>query len=491
MDQVSRHLIYNKCMNKADSFDSLGLAPKLLDALVRLGFRTPTPIQLKAIPAAVEGEDIIGIAQTGTGKTLGFGLPMIQRVARLKRRGLVVLPTRELAIQVDEELKKIAGPLGLRTAILIGGENIKAQIRQIKKHPHIIVGTPGRIIDHLDQKILSLKDVGILVLDEADRMLDMGFLPQISKIIASVPKERQTMLFSATMPNDIVRIADRHMKKPVRVEVAPAGTVAQNVDQELFIVDRKDKLRLLEKLLKDYAGTVLVFTRTKHAAKKVKSVVEKMGHAAAEIHSNRSQAQRKAALQGFKSGKYRILVATDIAARGLDVSNIELVVNYDVPAHPDDYVHRIGRTGRAGLSGKAITFGTPDEGKEVRAIEKYAGVYLPDSPLPELPAPSDSNRFSHKVRDRNFGKGRGGTRRSSGDTRTRSGDTRTRTSSSSRKTHVGRSPARGSKGSKPSRTSNVLSVSRKAPRKDAPMNPNIDPNITAALGDLWPNADKK
>lgn len=453
--------------NTADSFDSLGLAPKLLDALKRLGFVTPTPIQKKAIPVAVEGEDVIGIAQTGTGKTLGFGLPMIQRVARQKRRGLVVLPTRELAMQVDEELKKIAGSLGLRTAILIGGENIQRQIEQINKHPHVIVGTPGRIIDHIEQKILKLSDVGILVLDEADRMLDMGFLPQIRKILKAVPKDRQTMLFSATMPNDIVRIADKHMKKPVRVEVAPAGTTAKTVDQELFIVDRKDKLRLLEKLLGDYAGTVLVFTRTKHAAKKVKRVVEKMGHDAAEIHSNRSQAQRKAALEGFKSGKYRVLVATDIAARGLDVDNIELVVNYDVPAHPDDYVHRIGRTGRAGKEGKAITFGTPDEGKEVRNIEKYAGVYLPGSDLPELPPPSESNRFS---RGKRTSQGRGGDRRG-----------RTKTSSRKRESSSGNQK----------RSRRKSASDKKAPRKGIPLNKDIDPNISAALGDLWPGSSTK
>ncbi len=366
-------------------FYGLGIAPKLLDILSRHKFVTPTPIQEQAIPVAMDGKDLIGIAQTGTGKTLAFGLPIIQRLARLKGRGLVLLPTRELALQVDETFQQIGRPLGLRTAILIGGTSIKPQIAALAKNPHVIIATPGRLIDHLNQKTLNLHDVNVLVLDEADRMLDMGFAPQINKILYVVPKNRQTMLFSATMPEDIVRIASSHMKLPVRVEVARAGTAAEKVVQELFVVKKDAKNRLLDKLLTEYHGSVLVFCRTKYGAKKVTRAVQAMSHAAAEIHSNRSLNQRREALDGFKSGKYRVLVATDIAARGIDVTGIELVLNYDLPDNPEDYVHRIGRTGRAGLSGRAISFAMPEQGKEVREIEKLVRIMLPISKLPELP----------------------------------------------------------------------------------------------------------
>jgi len=363
----------------------LGIAPKLLEALDRLKFTVPTPIQHKSIPVAIEGKDIIGIAQTGTGKTLAFGIPMIQRVARTGGRGLVVLPTRELALQVEEAYKMLAGPAGLRTAILIGGTSMGPQLRMLQAKPHVVIGTPGRIIDHLEQHTLNLSDVKILVLDEADRMLDMGFMPQIRRILKEVPRERQTMLFSATMPDDIVRIASQYMQMPVRVEVAPQGTIAERVEHELFVVRKDQKNRLLERLLKDYHGSVLVFSRTKFGARRICRAVLSMGESVAEIHSDRSLAQRREALDGFKAGKYRVLVATDIAARGIDVVGIELVINYDVPENPEDYVHRIGRTGRAGMAGRAISFATPEQGDEVREIEKLARVPLPISKLPELP----------------------------------------------------------------------------------------------------------
>ena len=369
----------------ASGFYGLGIAPKLLEALDKLGFTKPTPIQEKAIPVAIEGKDMMGIAQTGTGKTLAFGVPMIQRLARVKGKGLITLPTRELALQVEEHLQAIGRSAGLRTAVLIGGAPMNRQIQQIKNRPHIVVGTPGRIIDHLEQRTLDLSDVNVLVLDEADRMLDMGFMPQIKRILQSVPRERQTMLFSATMPDDIVRIASQYMKMPVRVEVARAGTMTELVDHELFVVRKDQKNRLLEKLLGEYHGTVLVFSRTKFGARRICRAVQAMGHNAAEIHSDRSLAQRREALDGFKSGKYRVLVATDIAARGIDVTGIELVLNYDIPENPEDYVHRIGRTGRAGQPGKAISFAMPDQGDEVRQIEMLAQIMLPVSPLPELP----------------------------------------------------------------------------------------------------------
>ncbi|MEK9152429.1 MAG: DEAD/DEAH box helicase [Patescibacteria group bacterium] len=399
------------------SFYGLGIAPKLLECLDRLKYTIPTPIQEKAIPIAIEGKDLIGIAQTGTGKTLAFGIPMLQRLAQVKGKGLVILPTRELALQVDEVYQKLGGPLGLRTAVIIGGASMERQKQMLGRTPHVIIGTPGRIIDHINQRTLNLFDVSILVLDEADRMLDMGFAPQIKRILQAVPKERHTMLFSATMPDDIVRIATAHMKLPLRVEIARAGTAAEKVAQELFVVRKDQKNRLLDKLLQEYHGTVLVFSRTKFGARKIARAVRGMGHTGAEIHSDRSLAQRREALDGFKTGKYRVLVATDIAARGIDVVGIELVLNYDIPDNPEDYIHRIGRTGRAGRVGRAISFATPDQGSEVRDIEKLARVNLPISKLPELPPerpmspepPSYGQSSSHGGRP--FGSGSGGNRR--------------------------------------------------------------------------------
>ncbi|HSX24523.1 MAG TPA: DEAD/DEAH box helicase [Candidatus Andersenbacteria bacterium] len=367
------------------TFSSLGLKPSIIAVLDKLKFTVPTPIQEQAIPVAVTGKDVIGIAQTGTGKTLAFSLPMLQQLAATKKQGLVILPTRELAIQVEEAITKIGHSFGIRTAVLIGGASMFHQITSLKRNPHVIIGTPGRINDHLEQKKVSLAHVGVLVLDEADRMLDMGFAPQINEILRHVPKERQTMLFSATMPPEIVSIASRYMKTPVRIEVARAGSVSQQVDQELFLVSRDQKDRLLDKLLEEFKGTVLVFSRTKYGAKKICRAIKHMGHSAAEIHSNLSLSQRRRSLAGFKSGDYRVLVATDIAARGIDVTNIELVVNYDLPENADDYVHRVGRTGRAGLKGKAVTFITPDQRYKIRAIERLVQSQLRLSPLPELP----------------------------------------------------------------------------------------------------------
>jgi len=366
-------------------FSNLGIAPNLLQILDRLNFTVPTPIQFQAIPTALEGKDIVGIAQTGTGKTLAFGLPILQRLGTLKGQGLIILPTRELALQVDEMLRRIGTQLGLRTAVLIGGAPMGHQLRMLNKKPHIIIATPGRLVDHMEQKTISLRGISILVLDEADRMFDIGFAPQIKRIIAATPPERQTMLFSATMPSAIADMAARHMKLPVRIEVAPAGTSAANIEQEIFITSPEIKLQLLEKILSDNHGSVLLFSRTKHGAKKIAVAIRNMGHTAVEIHSNRSLAQRKAALAGFKSGIYRVLVATDIAARGIDVIGISLVINYDLPDQSEDYVHRIGRTGRAGQGGKAISFVAPDQRGDVRHIEKLIRKTLPVIALPVLP----------------------------------------------------------------------------------------------------------
>ncbi len=370
-------------MTDQKGFYGLGIAPGILRVLEYLKFTVPTPIQEQSIPAAIEGKDLVGIAQTGTGKTLAFGIPMIQFVLQDKGIGLVVLPTRELALQVHETLVKVAGGLKLRTAIVIGGAPMRRQMMDIRHRPHIIIGTPGRIIDHMEQRTLSLQNVKMLVLDEADRMLDMGFAPQLKRIMKDVPADRQTMLFSATMPPEIVNIARAFMKLPVRIEIAPPGTAATNVTHEVFVVGRGQKGPLLLKLLTDYRGSVLVFSRTKHGAKKIARAVRDAGHTSDELHSNRSLNQRRSALEGFKTGRYRVLVATDIAARGIDVTGIELVLNYDLPEQAEDYIHRIGRTGRAGASGHAISFVSPDQLGDLRTIERIMKKQLPVSKLPE------------------------------------------------------------------------------------------------------------
>ncbi|MDD5382840.1 MAG: DEAD/DEAH box helicase [Candidatus Margulisbacteria bacterium] len=352
------------------SFYNLGIAPRILELLDRMKFKTPTPIQHKAIPIAIEGKDIIGVAQTGTGKTLAFGIPMIQRLAQSPARGLVLVPTRELALQVDETIQKIGNSFGMKTAVLIGGASMYNQVQALRRNPRVVIATPGRLIDHLGQSTLRLDDVAILVLDEADRMLDMGFAPQIEKILKYLPRERQTMLFSATIPERIVKIAAAHMKLPVSVEIARSGTAAERIIQELFIIKKEEKPRLLGMLLEKYRGTVLLFSRTKRGASRITRGLRSMGYNAAEIHSDRSLPQRREALEGFKTGKYRILVATDIAARGIDVKGIELVINYDLPDDTENYVHRIGRTGRAGQEGHAISFATPEQRGDVRNIEK-------------------------------------------------------------------------------------------------------------------------
>ena len=374
--------------NKTSGFYGLGIAPAILEVLEKLNFKSPTPIQEKAIPGVIEGKDIVGIAQTGTGKTLAFGIPMLQKFLQSPTgNGLIVVPTRELALQVDEAIRSVSHSFGIKTAVLIGGTSLGPQIQQIRRGPRIVIATPGRLIDHLNQRNIRLNNVAIVVLDEADRMLDMGFLPQIRKIFQALPpkESRQTMLFSATMPPEVMQIAAGHMKLPIRVEIAPAGTTVEKVTQELFIVSKDQKVRLLGKLLETFKGSTLVFTRTKYAAKRVAHHVRNMGISAAEIHSNRSLNQRKEALSGFKSGKYRVLVATDIAARGIDVMGIELVLNLDLPTTSDDYVHRIGRTARAGAVGHAITFAMPDQKREVQAIERLIRKTLPVSKLPELP----------------------------------------------------------------------------------------------------------
>ena len=398
----------NVSFNESSGFKEIGVNSVLLKILNARGITKPTPIQHQAIPLAVKGKDLIGIAQTGTGKTFAFGLPMLQQLAAGKKRGLIILPTRELAYQVEEALKPFASVLGIRMAVFVGGVPINLQIRMIKQNPRILIATPGRLNDHLERKTVTLKEVEVLVLDEADRMLDMGFKPQINRILAHVPRIRQTLLFSATMPQDIVKLATAQMNMPLRIEVAPEGTTATKVEQELLIVRQQDKLSLLQSLLKEYKGKVLVFSRTKHGAKKITRTLNDKNFRAAEIHSNKSLPQRRKALDGFKKGIHRVLVATDIASRGIDVMDIEVVINYDLPDDASDYVHRIGRTGRAGREGKAISFATPTQAGNIRDIERLIRAplrrrehdSLPTILMEEKSRPGRSKRRSRKPVER-------------------------------------------------------------------------------------------
>ncbi len=398
------------------TFNELGVSPLLTNIVESHGIKTPSTIQEKAIPTVLLGKDVIGIAQTGTGKTLAFGLPMIQLLAKnAGKTGLIVLPTRELAMQVDENLRRVGGSLGLRTAMIVGGASMGGQIAMIRQKPHIVVATPGRLNDHLKQRTIDLSTVAILVLDEADRMLDMGFEPQIRSILAAVPKSHQTLLFSATMPPEIRNMASTYMKDPTTVQIAEAGTTIDRITQELYMISKDEKIQLLDKLLSDHQGSVLVFSRTKHGAKKLSYKIKDMGHTSADIHSNRTLAQRKAALDGFKSGRYRVLVATDIAARGIDVTDLALVVNFDLPDNPEDYVHRIGRTGRAGKSGKAVSFAEHGQRYDVKDIERLIRKSIPQVAVPVLPPKrvsanveierSDRNHFKRSARPNSFRQG--------------------------------------------------------------------------------------
>ncbi len=386
------------------SFYGLGIAPKILDILERIKFKVPTPIQLKSIPVAIEGKDLIGIAQTGTGKTHSFAIPMIQRLAQTTGTGLVLAPTRELAVQIDEAFRMLARPFGMNTACLIGGAPMTYQVAALRRNPRVLIATPGRLIDHIWQGNASVANVIMLVLDEADRMLDMGFAPQINQIMSFLTKDRQTLLFSATIPKEIMDMTSKYMKLPISIEVAPSGSTAERVTQELFIVRKDTKLKLLNKLLGQYHGSILLFARTKHNAHAISRSIREMGFRAAEIHSDRSLNQRREALEGFKSGRYRILVATDIAARGIDVSGIEVVINYDLPDDADNYVHRIGRTARAGHKGHAISFATPDQRGNVQDIEKLIRTSLPISRHPDITSESffQAPRTSDKPQKHGF-----------------------------------------------------------------------------------------
>ena len=366
-------------------FAALGLIEPILRAVEAENYTTPTPIQQRSIPHLLEGRDLLGCAQTGTGKTAAFALPILQRLAGQRRpaaprtmRALILTPTRELASQIDDSFRVYGRHLGLRHAVIFGGVGQGAQVQALARGLDILVATPGRLLDLMGQGHAKLHGVEVFVLDEADRMLDMGFIHDVKRIIASVPKQRQTLLFSATMPPDIARLADGILVDPAKVAVTPVASTAERIEQWLLYVDRGNKPALLTTVLKDPAiARALVFTRTKHGANKVVMQLGKAGIAADAIHGNKSQNARERALAAFKNGRMRVLVATDIAARGIDIDGITHVINYDLPNVPETYVHRIGRTARAGAAGVAISFCDREERAYLRDIERLIKKAVP------------------------------------------------------------------------------------------------------------------
>jgi len=371
------------------SFTDLDLAPEVLHAVRDAGYTHPTPIQRQAIPLAVAGRDLIGLAQTGTGKTAGFTLPIVHNLIRApvadlggepihRARVLILTPTRELAAQVEVSFRKYGKHTALRVVPVYGGVGIEPQAKALRRGVDVVVATPGRLLDHLERGNVSFDDLEVLVLDEADRMLDMGFAPQLNRIVSQIPRYRQTLLFSATMPPEVEALARKYLRKPVVVQVGRRSEAASTVTHAVYPVPRERKNTLLVELLKKpEMDSVLVFTRTKHGADRVVRHLEHEGIAATAMHADKSQGERTRALDDFKAAKIRVLVATDIAQRGLDVSGISHVINYDVPQQPEDYVHRIGRTGRAAATGDAYTFMSPDEISMVRAIERTIGQQIP------------------------------------------------------------------------------------------------------------------
>ena len=370
------------------NFKDLGLQPFLTDRCEQLGFTEPTPIQKKAIPVVLEGGDIIATAETGTGKTAAFMLPILHKLNTGKKqigmKVLVLAPTRELANQIDAATREFA-PKGITCAAIIGGSGYAKQIDALKRGANIIIATPGRLMDFMEQGMVDYSKLTTLVLDEADRMLDMGFLPAIRRIVKAVPEKRQTLFFSATMAPELEKIAWSIVKDPVCVEVSPRGKAAGAIHQTAYSVAHHGKMPLLLDLLeKEQWERVLVFTRTKRGADRLAHVLEKRDHSSNRIHGDRSQSQREAALRAFKAGKTRVLVATDVAARGIDIDSVSHVINYDIPEVPEDYVHRIGRTGRAGNTGRAITLFTMAEEHSMRAIEKLMGQQVERVSRPEF-----------------------------------------------------------------------------------------------------------
>jgi ATP-dependent RNA helicase DeaD len=369
------------------TFAEFGLEPKVLQAVTEMGFEESTPIQAKAIPIAMKGADLIGQAQTGTGKTAAFGIPLISKIPPEEDRivALVMTPTRELAIQVADELGKLARYKGIRTLPIYGGQDIGRQIRALKKKPQIIIGTPGRLLDHINRKTIRLDDVKTVVLDEADEMLDMGFMEDITTILGLVPEERQTMLFSATMPPNIQKLAQQFLRNPEHVSVIPKNITAPSIEQTYIEVHEREKFEALSRLLDmESPDLAIVFGRTKRRVDELSEALQKRGYSADGLHGDLSQNQRDTVMRKFRDGSIDVLVATDVAARGLDVSGVTHVINFDLPQDPESYVHRIGRTGRAGKEGIAYTFVTPREIDHLHFIERVTRQRIARRPLPSL-----------------------------------------------------------------------------------------------------------
>ena len=364
-------------MNKA-SFSDLDLIEPLLRALSAKNYTEPTPIQARAVPPLLAGKGLLGVAQTGTGKTAAFGLPILQHITEARSpagaratRALVLAPTRELAIQIGEEIRAYGRHLNLRQTVVFGGVGQHAQVRALARGVDVLIATPGRLLDLLGQGHLRLDRVTHFVLDEADRMLDMGFIHDVRRVVAELPKRRQTAFFSATMPHEVARLAGDILTDPLRVEVAPSATTVERIEQQVFFVETANKRALLAEVLKDPGlSRVIVFSRTKHGANRIAEQLGKRGVDTAAIHGNKSQGARQRALEGFKAGRTRVLVATDIAARGIDVDDVSHVINFDLPNEPESYVHRIGRTARAGAAGIALSFCDAGEREFLRDIEK-------------------------------------------------------------------------------------------------------------------------
>ncbi len=367
------------------NFTDMGLAPRLVEALTAQGITEPTPIQTRAIPLAMEGRDVMGLAQTGTGKTAAFGLPIVHRLLSMEgkragksARALILAPTRELAKQIADNLSAYTEGTGIKVAIVVGGAGITGQTRRLEKGTDLLVATPGRLIDLLDRGAVRLNETRYLVLDEADQMLDLGFIHALRRIAPLLPAERQTMLFSATMPAQMAELSRAYLTNPERVEVAPPGKVADKIEQSIHFVAKADKTDLLIRLMGEHTQErAIVFGRTKHGSEKLFKVLEKAGFAAASIHGNKSQGQRDRALRAFKEGEVKVLVATDVAARGLDIPEVKHVYNYDLPDVPENYVHRIGRTARAGADGMAVAFCAPDEAGNLRDIQRTMKLDIP------------------------------------------------------------------------------------------------------------------
>ncbi len=407
------------------TFSALGLSEEIVRAVTERGYTEPTPIQAQAIPVVLAGGDLMAGAQTGTGKTAGFTLPILQRLAASAKslsgkapiRALVLIPTRELAAQVEESVREYGKYLKLNSMTMIGGVNINPQIQRLKTRVDILVATPGRLLDHVQQRTVDLSHVEILVLDEADRMLDMGFIRDIKKILALLPKQRQNLLFSATFSDEIKALADGLLNKPAMIEVARRNATAELIEQRIYPVDRQRKRELLTHLIKEHNWhQVLVFTRTKHGANKLAEQLDKDGVPALAIHGNKSQAARTRALAEFKSGKLQVLCATDIAARGIDISELPHVVNFELPNVPEDYVHRIGRTGRAGSEGEASSLVCIDEKKLLHDIERLikrdipvvqVPGFEPDPSIKAEPILNGQNRGGGQNRGQGGGRGQG------------------------------------------------------------------------------------